>query len=58
MVKKSSKKITHVKKAKDFISEIKLNEEREYGTKELIQGILVGLIVGFIIGILLFKGGA
>lgn len=32
-------------------------DERLFGTKELIQGLLIGLVVGFVIGVLIFKGG-
>jgi ABC-type nitrate/sulfonate/bicarbonate transport system permease component len=54
--KKTSKKVVPLKKAKELIHEIKVSEEKEYGTKELIHGILIGLLIGLILGILIFKG--
>lgn len=32
-------------------------EERVYGLKEMIHGVVIGLVIGFILGIILFKGG-
>tara|TARA_Y100000310_G_C20682363_1_gene816722 strand:- start:670 stop:789 length:120 start_codon:yes stop_codon:yes gene_type:complete len=34
---------------------VRSKEEIEYGTKELIHGILMGVIIGFILGMLLMK---
>jgi len=45
-------------KAKDtskLIQAIKKLEETEYGTKELIHGLLMGIIIGFILAMFLLK---
>ena len=49
------KKNMHELENEKIIQEIKKLEEREYGTKELIHGLLLGIIIGFLLALLLLR---
>jgi F0F1-type ATP synthase assembly protein I len=60
MVKKktASKRVkTKTDVQKKISQELHEIEERVYGLKEMIHGIVIGLVIGFIFGVILFKGG-
>ncbi len=44
-----------VKETKKLMKAIKNLEETEYGTKELIHGLLMGIIIGFILAMFLIR---
>ncbi|MCX6707615.1 MAG: hypothetical protein NT001_05760 [Candidatus Woesearchaeota archaeon] len=50
-------KKTFVKEIEDFEKKEvkKIEEEVQYGTKELITGILIGIVIGFIISAIFLK---
>ena len=39
----------------ELIQELERIEEIEYGTKELIHGVLIGIIIGFFLAMLLLS---
>ena len=43
------------KDTKNLIQAIKKLEETEYGTKELIHGLLMGIIIGFILAMFFLR---
>lgn len=43
------------KETSKLIGEIKKLEETEYGTKELIHGLVMGIVIGFILAMFLLK---
>ncbi len=49
------KKQTPEKKQEEIKEELQRLEEVEYGTKELILGLLIGIVIGFLIAFLILR---
>lgn len=41
------------KPSKEVLDELRHIEEVEYGTKELVHGVLIGIVIGFFLALIL-----